>query len=327
MRILIVRLSAMGDIIHTLPLARNAHRAGIEVGWLVETSYAPLLAENPSITRLFVAQTRRWRWKPLLPLTHRALRGLARELKQFRPDFTIEAHGLWKSAVLARMAGAPVVGLRRRDRREPGSALLIDRPVALAPEAVHVVDQNLLLLSELGIPVVERAPDARYLLARESPQAEAFLATLARPFALYHPGTARKEKAWGEERYARLARLLQDSRGLTPVISWGPGDEARRDRMAAMLARGITLPPLDYAGLARVIESAAIFIAGDTGPAHLADAMGCRTLALFGPASAPRNVPERNHPYRGWAMRYDDAVAVESVATKAIEMLDRPGQP
>jgi heptosyltransferase-1 len=326
MRILIVRLSAMGDIVHTLPLAENARRGGAEVGWLVEKSYAGLLAGNPSVARLFVAQTQRWRWNPLGLATFRGLAALSREMRQFAPDYTIEAHGLWKSALLGRRARAPLVGLGRRDRREPSSAILIDRPVCLEPEAVHVVDQNLLLLSPFGIPVLERAPDARYLLAQESNEATAFLAGVRRPFALYHPGAARPEKAWGEERYAKLARRLASERGLSPVISWGPGDEARAALLSQLLPEAARAPRLDFTGLARVIDAAALFVAGDTGPAHLADALGRPTLALFGPASEPRNLPERNRPYRGGAMRYDGNTTVEAVAAKAIEVLDLSGR-
>jgi len=315
----------MGDIVHTLPLAANAARAGVEVGWLVESVYAPLLRGNTAVARLFAADTRRWRWNPLRRATRDAMRGLGRELEDFRPDVVIEAHGLWKSALLARLAGAPVLGLTWLQRRELGSALLIDRPVRVPPGDVHVVDQNLRLLEAAGIPVVERAPDARYLLQRESPEAAAFLAAVPRPFALYHPGAARPEKAWGEARYAELARRLLTHRGLRPVVSWGPGDEQRRDRMKKELPEADVLPGLDFAGLAHAIDASALFVAGDTGPAHLADALGRPTLALFGPASRSRNVPRRNGPYRGRAMRYDETTDVALVEAAAADMLDRPG--
>jgi heptosyltransferase I len=327
MRILIVRLSAMGDIIHTLPLAENAHRAGAEVGWLVDETFAGLLSGNPSVARLFPAKTRSWRWSPFHPATLIGLQALSRQLKGFRADVAIEAHGLWKSAILARLSRAPVVSFRRRDRREPSSAILVDRRVSLEPEAVHVVDQNLLLLSALKIPVIERAPQAAYLLARESPEAQSFLRRIPRPFALYHPGGARSEKAWGEQRYAELARRVASERGLFPIVSWGPGDEARAARLAELLPASIATPPLDFAGLAHVIRAASLFVAGDTGPAHLADALGRPTLALFGPAAARRNVPERNRPYRGFAMSYDEGTTAEAVAAKAVEILDRTGRP
>jgi heptosyltransferase-1 len=314
----------MGDIIHSLPLAENARRAGVDVGWLTEPAYASLLEGNPAVSRVFVASTKRWRRQPLRPESIRSIRELARELRAFAPDFAVDAQGLWKSALLAGLVKAPRVGFAARDRRESSSAALIERPVRLTKDAVHVVDQNLLLLGPLGIPVETRAPDARYLLSRPSPEASAFLQTLPRPFAIYHPGSAKAEKTWGEEQFALLARRLERDRGLIPVISWGPGDESRVARMASLVPHSAPLPPLDLPGLAHVIAQCAIFIAGDTGPVHLADALGKPALALFGPRMGRRNVPQRNRPYRGWAFRLDDEGGVEAVAAEAAKILDRP---
>ncbi len=324
MRLLIVRLSAMGDIIHALPLASNAHGAGSTVGWLTERAYGELLEGNPSIDRVFLADTRRWRRNPFSVSHLREIRRLRQGLREFAPDATIDAQGLWKSGLLARLAGAPVVSFAARHRREPTSTVLGDRSVSLSPDGRHVVEENLSLLTALGLPITETAPDARYLLKRPSPEAEAFLGTLSRPFALYHPGAGHPEKAWGEERYAALAQWLERERGVTPVISWGPGDEKRLARMSKLLPGRARLPRLGFCGLAHVIAESFLFVAGDTGPLHLADALGVRTLALFGPAAPSRNSPERNGPYRGASLSYDQTTTVERVAARAGEILSAP---
>jgi heptosyltransferase I len=321
MRILIVRLSAMGDVIHALPLALNAHMGGASVGWLVDRRYGGLLAGNPCIERLFLADTRRWRREPLSLSVLRELAGLRKALREFAPDITLDPQGLWKSALLARLAGARVVGFSADSRREPSSAVLVGKGIELTRDAVHVVDQNLSLLVSLGIPVTRRAPDARYLLARESPVACAFLRTLPSPFALYHPGAAHAKKTWGESNYAQLASRLHQELGFYPAISWGPGDERRVGRLSDLLPYAARLPRLDFAGLAAVIARSSLFVAGDTGPLHLADALGVRCLALFGRESHRRNVPERNRPYRGTALGYDQTSSVEAVARKAAELL------
>ena len=321
MRLLIVRLSSMGDIIHALPLAENACRSGAEVGWLTDRAYAGLLEGNPSVTRLFLADTRLWRRRPLAARAWGRLFELRRELAGFAPQATIDVQGLWKSAALARLAGAPLIGFDRRTRREPSSSVLIQKQIRVDPSAAHVVDQNLSLLGPTGILVERRHPDARYLLDRPSPAAQDFLARVRRPFALYHPGSARPEKAWGEENYAALARQLAD-RGLFPVISWGPGDEPRAGRLSALLPEAVLIPPLDFAGLARVAAACALIIGGDTGPVHLADAVGAPALALFGSRAEHRNVPQRNRPYRGAALSYDQTASVESVARKAAEIAE-----
>jgi len=323
MRLLIVRLSAMGDIIHSLPLAENARRAGAQVGWLAEEKHAPLLEGNPHIDRLFLASTQRWRRQPLARRSVADIRALARELRAFGPDMAIDAQGLWKSALLAGLVKAPRVGLARGDRRESGSARLIDRPVRLTKDAVHVVDQYLLLLKPAGIPITTRAPDARYLLSRPSPEADAFLKTVTRPFAIFHPGSAKAEKTWGEAQYADLARRVERSHGLVPVLSWGPGDEARLERLSALLPDAAPLPRLDVPSLAHVIARSAIFVAGDTGPVHLADALGRPALALFGPRSGPLNTPERNRPYHGTALRLGSGTGVAIVADEVGKILAR----
>lgn len=317
MKVLIVRLSSLGDVVHALPIAANAHRAGYRVFWVVETAYRDFLAADPHVEAVVVADTKGWRRRPLSPRTLSEMAALPRELRKLSPDVTIDAQGLWKSAWIARSAGAPVVGFGARDRREPISALLCHRPVRPL-SGRHVVDQNLSLAEAAGIPVVDRSPDARFLLERPSPVAESFLAGQSRPFALYHPGAGRPEKTWGEERYAALADRLRSDRGLAPVISWGPGDEERARRLAALRTDARVLPPLAIPDLAHVIAAASLLVAGDTGPLHLADALGAPTLALFGPTDPSRNGPYRNP---GSTVRYDAGTGAEEVARKALEVL------
>ena len=324
MRILIVRLSSMGDIVHALPLAANARMGGARVGWLTEPRFAGLLDGNPAIESLFTADTRRWRRNILSPSHWREVSALRRALRAFAPDVVLDAQGLWKSALLSRLAGTRVISFSAAARREPSSAVLVGTGIDVSSDAAHVVDQNLALLAPLGLEVTRRAPDARYLLQRKDLAAEAFLKTLPARFALYHPGAARAEKTWGEEKYAALASRLRADLDFHPVISWGPGDEARVARLSALLPQAARLPPLDFRGLAQVMALASLFIAGDTGPVHLADAVGTPALALFGPGSRRRNVPTRNRPYRGFALSYDQTASVETVGSKAVELVARP---
>jgi lipopolysaccharide heptosyltransferase I len=311
MKILIVRLSAMGDVIHGLPVAANASAAGARVGWLTDPRYAKLLEGAPFLERVFLAPGRNGRGPG-------SLLGLRRALREWAPDVTLDVQGLWKSAIAARLPRAPVIGFARGARREPASALLCQQAVEPAARLRHVVDRNLSLLEAAGLPVRRPAPDARFLLAEPGPLAAGFLAELPRPFALYHPGSARPEKAWGEENYAELARRLRALRGLVPVVSWGPGDDARVDRFRALLPDAVPIPALDHRDLAHVVAASALFVAGDTGPLHLADALGATTLGLYGPTD-----PARNGPYRrpDAALRYNPATPVEAVAARAVQLL------
>jgi heptosyltransferase I len=293
LNVLVVRLSAMGDAIHALPLAASAAAAGARVGWVIERAFAGVLEGNPSCATIIVADTKAWRRRLFAASTWRDLARLRAELARFRADVVLDPQGNWKSAAVARAAGGHVVGFAGSVRREPASALLGGVRVAPGPEARHAVEEDLALLSAAGIPATVRAPDASYLLTRPAPEADAFVAGLPRPYAVFHPGAGRADKAWGEERFAALALALRNRRGLAPVVSWGPGDEERAARLAALVPGGVTAPRLDIPGLARLAARARLFAAGDTGPLHLADALGTRTLSLFGPTD-----PDRNGPYR-----------------------------
>jgi heptosyltransferase-1 len=248
-----------------------------------------LLESNPSVARVFTAHTREWRRRPFA--APGAIGTLRAELRLFHPDLTIDAQGLWKSALTALLAGAPVAGFAREERREPASAIFTRTTVRPLPQDRHVVDRNLALLGVAGIPIASRAPNARYLLSPRAPEADAFLAKVPVPFALYHPGAGRPEKTWGEERFAELARLLSTRGGLVAVVSWGPGDEDRAALLSRLLPESFALPRLGFRALAQVFSAARLLVAGDTGPLHLADAVGTPVVAIFGPTDPARNGP------------------------------------
>jgi len=321
MRLLIVRLSSMGDVVHALPLAKNAALAGAEVGWVIEPAFAGLLEGDADVARVFLADTRGWRRRPLAAATRREIGRLVSGARAFAPDLVLDPQGLFKSAVVARLAGAPVVGFAAGARREPLSATLAHVRVQPGAGARHVVDRNLALLSAAGIPIRERAPDARHLLGPPRPDADAFLARLPPSYAVLHPGAARAEKTWGEDRFARLASSLA-AQGIAAVISWGPGDDARADRLAALAPEARRAPLLDFAGLARLCARARVFVGGDTGPLHLADAVGAPTVALFGPTD-----PESNGPYRDRRGILSDMRGApdETVLRRALELSGQPG--
>jgi heptosyltransferase-1 len=312
----------MGDVIHALPLAANAHAAGATVAWAVERKFSGLLDGNPHVDRALVADTSAWRRRPLSAETRRDVGRLRREIREFSPEISIDAQGLWKSSLVAKASRAPVIGFARDARREPASAMLCAIPVEPAAEWAHVVDKNLALLEPATIEILSRVPDAAYLASRPSPEAETFLASVPRPFVLIHPGAGRPEKAWGEERFAHLARGLIRERGVTPIVSWGPGDERRAERLRSLLPKRPPLPRLGFAGLAQVIRASTLFVAGDTGPLHLADALGVSTLALFGPTDPARNGPYRDR--RGIVTRMHE-VSDDTVLERALGLLKVEG--
>jgi len=285
-RALIVRLSAIGDVVHALPAVAALASAGWETGWVVEPPARPLLEGNPALARLWPApRARVSSWG----VAHRVLTAL----REKEYDVALDLQGLWKSATWARLSGAGrVVGLSRRWRREPASAMLIGEGVELTPEVSHVIDENLALLRPLGIEGVGRREFPLPSTASEEHAVSRGLDALGvATFAVLNPAGGWPSKLWAPERFGALARGLRD-RGLASLVTWGPGEEGLAAR-AVEASAGAARPAfpttlLEFVALAR---RARLVVAGDTGPLHLACAVGAPVVALFGPTDPRRNGP------------------------------------
>ncbi len=287
MKALIVRMSSIGDVVHTLPALAALRRHGWDAGWLVESLSAPILAKNPMVARLHVVPRAR-------ALTVASLRTTVRELRAERYDVALDFQGLWKSAIWARLSGAPrSIGFASAWRREPLSAMLASEGASPTSEAVHVIDKNLALLRGLGIDDMGMR---EFPLPRTPAEAETVRKGLAGlrvgGFVILNPGGGWQSKLWPPERYGAVARALRD-RGLDALVTFGPGEEALADRVvrasdgAAVRCFPTTL--LEYLELCR---DARLVVAADTGPLHLACGVGAPVLGLYGPTD-----PERNGPF------------------------------
>lgn len=285
MKALLVRLSSIGDVVHTLPALAALHRHGWEADWLVEPASRVLLDENPAVARAVVAPPRR-------AFGVRRALATARELRGRGYDVALDFQGLWKSAAWARVSGAGrVVGWARAARREPASALLLgERPEWRG--GAHVIDKNLALLRPLGIDALGLREFPLPLSAESVARVDAVLAGLGTAsYAVLNPGGGWPSKLWPAERFGDLARGLRDL-GLPALVSWGPGEEALADRVVAAsggaAVRSFPTTLLDYVEVAR---RARLVVAADTGPLHLACAVGTPVVALFGPTDPARNGP------------------------------------
>ena len=280
-----MRLSSIGDVVHTLPALAALHRHGWEADWLVEPPSRVLLDENPLLVQVQSAPSRKaFGWGKAL--------ATVRALRSRRYDAALDFQGLWKSAAWARMSGARrVIGWERGSRREPSSLLLIGEPVPRAGGG-HVIDKNLALLRPLGIEAVGLREFPLPLSAEAVARVDAGLAALGGgEIAVLNPGGGWASKLWTAERHGELAKGLR-ALGLLPLVSWGPGEEALADRVVAASGgaarRSFPTTLLDYAEIAR---RARLVVAADTGPLHLACAVGAPVVALFGPTDPARNGP------------------------------------
>lgn len=286
-RILIVKLTAIGDVLHAMPVACALREAfpRAYIAWLAEGRAGDLLAGHKALDRRFVAP-RRWIKSPS------AVWHLRKLLRGQQFDVALDLQGLTKSAVAAWLSGAKRrIGFGGEMGREISRLFYHDR---VTPKSAHVVDRYLELLAPLGIakPSVQfnvpRFPDA-------ATNVERFLARerLVGPLAVINPGAGWPSKRWPADRLGQVARHLGESHALPSVVVWA-GDEERRwaEEIVAIGGKHAHLAPAtSLAELAELARRACLFVGADTGPLHLAAAVGTPCVGLFGPMPAERNGP------------------------------------
>jgi heptosyltransferase-1 len=290
----------MGDIIHTLPAVTALRRVFPEagIGWMVEERWAELLCtlpeprsgprspRRPLVDRVHTVNTKTWRRSPLSTQTWEQIAAGFSELRAQRYEVAIDFQGAVRSAMLAHWSGAPTVYGFAQPRENVASMFYTRQVIA---HGSHIVDQNLSLAEAvacrpLEVPNVEFPRDE----ATEK-QCEERLQHLG-DFALLNPGAGWGAKQWPAERYGQVAtRLAED--GLKSLINFGPGEEPLMravESASRATARGIACSLTELIALTR---HARVLIAGDTGPMHLAAALGVPVVAIFGPTNPARNGP------------------------------------
>ena len=286
-RILIVRLSAIGDVIQQMPVACALRERfpGAFLAWAVERRAAMLLEGHEALDEL-ITLPRGWLKSP------RTVWRLRRRLRAMKFDVAIEAQGLTKAAIVARLSGAK----RRIGYGDPwGRELSRWLNTELVDTTVdHVVDRNLQLLEPLGI----ESPAVRFRVPEHAPDrtaAEGMIraAGLEDGFAIINTGAGWPSKLWPMERYAAVARHLGEVWGLPTMVLWA-GDEEHglAERVVAGAAGHAQLaPPTNLTELAALARRCRLFIGSDTGPLHVAAAVETPCVGLFGPWPAKKHGP------------------------------------
>jgi len=293
MRILIVKLSSIGDIVHTLP-ALAALRAAMpqaEISWVVERRSAEILRDNPLLDRLIEVDTKALRRGLMSGETLRAPRQQLRRLRASAFDLALDFQGLLKSASIARLSGARrVFGYSRAGLREPASALLLSRTVAV-PRQTHVIRKSLLLLQgALGIPVPEDLSFPIGTTPADDAEAAAAVANTSGKYAILNPGGGWPTKLWSVERFGKLADLLWGNYGISSLVTYGPGELELAEAVRQSSVSGKAVPlSLSLKGFYALARKATVYVGGDTGPTHIAVAAGAPIVGLFGPTEWWRN--------------------------------------
>ena len=302
MKILIVRLGALGDIVHTIPAAAALRAAFPEarIDWVVDAKHRDLV---DLVTVVDV----------VLPLADRTLGAWTTAVRQLRLagyDAALDFQGLMKSAVLARASGARrVAGFSIWHLREKTARPFYSETDDADATGGHVIRQNLSLLRVLGVDT----DDVRFPIGRtETAAVDAVRGTVGpSAFALINPGAAWPNKRWPAARFAEAAVFLREIRGIRSVVLWGPGEQPlAREVVAASAGAAVEAPPTGIADIIALAREASLMLSGDTGPLHLAAAAGTPIVAIMGPTSPQRNGPWSPDDltvsrYEGCACHYD----------------------
>jgi heptosyltransferase-1 len=261
MKVLVVRLSSIGDVVHTTPMVAALIAAGHEVAWAVEPAAAPLVSTIRGLAHTFILpKASAFDWNDRFRL--------ARVLRDYEPDVAIDAQGLWKSAFWTWLSGAPRrIGWMADQRREAASRVMLTETAPCLPADVHVIDQHHALLTGIGIDDRGGREFPYVLPADAVAMANAFREASAFPLALISPGGGWANKLYPAPLWGQVAAGLA-AMNLTPVVLWGPGEEALAAEVAAA-SRGTAriAPRTSILELAALASVARIFLAADTGPA------------------------------------------------------------
>ena len=294
-KLLIVRLGSLGDIIHTIPAQQliTQHFSQAQIHWLTEPPYQTLLERIPGISQVWLADTKKWR-RRLSSLAESTQ--LVRSLRQQHFDIALDFQGLVKSALLAKLSGAKrVVGFVVHQSREPASRYFYSETVVGDDGSrPHVVEINLQLARSLGCSQNGASP----LIPLDIPS-EAFdyvddqlsRNKISEPI-LINPGAGWVTKLWPLKNYAQLMLRVHEELGHGVVLTYGPGEEEMVKKIQTLTApHPITAFPTTFLQLAALCRRSRLLMAGDTGPLHLAVALGTPTVAILGPTSPWRNGP------------------------------------
>lgn len=293
-----MRLSAIGDVIHALPVLA-ALRAGLpsaRIGWIVEGVSAPLLDGHPHLDKLYRIPRKRWRGKSLLQNWSKEVRPYFREVAAEGWDVTLDLQGLTKSALAAYGSGARMrVGFGGVDGREL-SPMLNNVLVRADDRPMHVVEKNLSLLRGIGLEPWMETAGLVHVLPEEIESMRGKLRGLGwggEPLMGMNPGAGWVTKRWPPGEFGELASYIHARDRLRPVIVWGPGEEELAAQMIAAMPKlaPIMAPRTTLRELSALTSLLKLFVGGDTGPTHLAAALGVPTLSIFGASDPHRNRP------------------------------------
>ena len=288
-RVLLVRLSSIGDVIHSMPAFESLRAAlpGAHIGWAVESAGAPLVRCIPDLDAVHEIDIQSWRGNLTRPSAWRRLTQELRATRREGYDVALDLQGLWKSAVVARLGARRAIGLAPRDMRERAAVRLYHETADAASEGTHI--------TERGIGVVRALiPEAPATISWPRLAADAEPSPHGDPGApiLLHTFANWASKEYPDDAWVEVGRALHQATSRKVLWLWGPGEESRARRLAGAAGSGneatvgLSLPEL-----AALVAQSALVVGGDSAPLHLAVACGTPVTGLFGPTDPARLGP------------------------------------
>lgn len=291
---LVVRLSSIGDLVHTLPAvaALRCRFPEARIDWLVEARHKDVLLDNPDVDELIEVDTLGWRRRLFDSATWREIRKSLARIRARRYDAVLDLQGTIKSSVSAFLAkGDRRIGFGASQLKERPAGWLYKERVEVNGTTPHVIDRHLRLLTAFGIEAKTRSFPITVPEASEV-EASSWLAEEGlSDYVIVNPGGSWVTKRWSPEKFGAVVAAIERDFGLPTLVIWGPGEEEMAETIVKAAPRARAAPSTTFRGLAPYVRRAKLFVSGDTGPMHLASAFGVPVVAIFGPTDPARNGP------------------------------------
>ncbi len=293
MKVLIVRVGAMGDVLHALPAVAALRRARPDwtIDWAVDERWAPLLVASdgrgPVVDKVYTAAVKAWGASPLSPVTFGSIRALRRELRAGGYELAVDMQGTIRSAVIGRLAQAGKLAGYDDPREAPAKRLYT---VRVTRAGTHVVEQGRALLSEAAEVALELAAEDVLLPVDGGAEAWAQREVGATRVCVMSPGAGWGAKQWQAERFGALAAELAKA-GVETLVSCTHEDNALAGHVVRASGGAARAVACGIAQLTSLLRRAGVFVGGDSGPTHLAAALGTPLVGLYGPTDPARNGP------------------------------------
>ena len=295
-KILILKFSALGDIVHALPVAATLRKSlpDSHITWMVEERFQDILRGNPDIDEVIPLRTKVWR-KNWNAKSLREILDTIKTLRQRKFDLVLDLHGLIKSGIITKLSGAPTrVGFHRNNCKEKFSTLFTNQKAPYMAGGLHIVDMYLTLLQTALGKVVEtklfplQIPDEMDKKVAHFFDQHPDLTT--RPIIGINPGAGFESKQWELVHFAKLADRISEELGYSIILTWGPGEKFKVQQISThMQQKNWIAPPTSILESIALYKRMALLVSCDSGPLHLGAALGIPTVSIFGPTDPVRN--------------------------------------